>query len=132
MYRFLEETYGILTESENYFKKVNVHIIQCDEKVHSDVKITKQEELKEYMEHLDLYGEGGTDFRPAFAYVDELIKQQEFENLRGLLYFTDGYGIYPSKMPSYQTAFVFMQEDYTDVDVPVWAMKLIVEAEEIS
>ena len=128
--RFLEETYGILTESENYFKKVNVHIIQCDEKVQSDVKITNQEELKDYMEHLDLYGEGGTDFRPAFAYVDELLKQQEFENLRGMLYFTDGYGVYPSKMPPYQTAFVFMQEDYTDVDVPVWAMKLIVEAEE--
>lgn len=128
--KFLEETYGILTEQENYFKKINIHIIQCDEAVQSDVKITDQEELREYMDNLKLYGEGGTDFRPAFAYVQELLAKQEFENLRGLLYFTDGYGIYPTKMPPYQTAFVFMQEDYTDVDVPAWAIKMILEEEE--
>ena len=50
------------------------------------------------MENLTLYGEGGTDFRPAFSYVDQLIRDGEFEHLRGLLYFTDGYGIYPEKM----------------------------------
>lgn len=130
--KFLAETYGILTERENYFKKINIHIIQCDEAVQSDVKITNQDELKKYMDNLELYGEGGTDFRPAFAYVQELLEKREFENLRGLLYFTDGYGIYPEKMPPYQTAFIFMQEDYTDVDVPAWAMKLILEEERMA
>lgn len=125
--KFLEETYGILMEQNNFFHKVNIHIIQCDEDVQSDVKITCQEELVKYMEELDLYGEGGTDFRPAFEYVQQLLDTGEFENLKGLLYFTDGYGIYPAKMPTYQTAFVFMQEDYNDSEVPVWAMKLIVE-----
>lgn len=125
--RFLEKTYGILMEQNQFFKKVNIHIIQCDEMVQSDVKITNQEELKNYMEKLDLYGEGGTDFRPAFEYVQQLLDAGEFENLRGLLYFTDGYGIYPEKMPPYQTAFVFMQEDYKDKDVPAWALKLIIE-----
>ncbi len=62
-----------------------------------------------------MYGEGGTDFRPAFAYVDQMLENHEFEELKGLLYFTDGYGIYPGKMPAYKTAFVFMQEDYRDV-----------------
>lgn len=128
--KFLEETYGILMEQNNFFKKVNIHIIQCDEAVQSDVKITNQEELKEYMEHLDLYGEGGTDFRPAFEYVHDLQEKGEFENLRGLLYFTDGYGTYPAKMPPYQTAFVFMQEDYNDTDVPAWALKLVVDTQE--
>ncbi|MCI8833858.1 MAG: metallopeptidase [Ruminococcus sp.] len=122
VHRFLEETCTILSESESFFHKVNVHILQCDETVQSDVKITCRKDLLEYMEHLTLYGEGGTDFRPAFAYVDEMIRQKEFQNLRGLLYFTDGYGIYPQKMPSYQTVFVFMQEDEQDVDVPAWAM----------
>ncbi len=79
------------------------------------------------MDDLTLYGEGGTDFRPAFEYVDEKIRQGEFTELRGLIYFTDGYGIYPSKAPGYQTAFVFMQEDYRDADVPGWAMKLTVD-----
>ena len=55
------------------------------------------------------------------------MEKGEFENLQGLIYFTDGYGIYPSRMPSYKTAFVFMQEDYRDVEVPAWAVKLMVE-----
>ena len=123
--RFLEETYSVLKQNDSYFRKVNVHIIQCDEKVHTDVTITSEKELRAYMEHFELYGEGGTDFRPAFAYVDELIRRGEFDYLKGLIYFTDGYGIYPSRMPVYKTAFVFAEEDYTDADVPAWAIRLI-------
>lgn len=123
--KFLEETYSVLSEENCFLKKVNVHILQCDEKVHSDVKITSKEELQSYMDHLQLYGNGGTDFRPAFAYVDELLKRGEFQQLKGMIYFTDGYGIYPKKMPGYKSAFVFMQEDYQDREVPPWAIKLI-------
>ena len=127
--KFLQETYSILCENESFFRKVNVHVIQCDEQVQSDVKITNEKELKAYMESLTLYGEGGTDFRPAFAYVDELVRQGEFEDLRGMIYFTDGYGIFPGKMPEYKTAFVFLEEDYRDTDVPAWAIKLVLEEE---
>ena len=130
--KFLEETYGVLSENESFFKKINVHIIQCDEKVHTDKKITSQEEMKDYMEHLELYGDGGTDFRPAFEWVDRLLEQHEFHNLKGLIYFTDGFGIYPQKMPPYKTAFVFMQDNYRDVDVPVWAMKLILDEDDLT
>lgn len=130
--KFLEETYGVLSESERFFTKINVHIIQCDEKVHTDKKITSQEEMKDYMEHLELYGDGGTDFRPAFEWVDQLLEQKEFHNLKGLIYFTDGFGIYPQKMPPYKTAFVFMQDNYRDVDVPVWAMKLILDEDDLT
>ena len=129
--RFLEETYGILSDSGSFFQKINIHIIQCDEKVHSDVKITSGEELKKYMDSLELYGDGGTDFRPAFAYVEELMEKREFENLRGLVYFTDGYGIFPAKMPPYRTAFVFMEQEPEDVDIPAWAMKLVITEDEI-
>ncbi|MCI6121785.1 MAG: VWA-like domain-containing protein, partial [Lachnospiraceae bacterium] len=127
--RFLEETYSVLSEYDSFFRKVNIHIIQCDDQIQMDQKVTCEEELKEYMEHLELRGEGGTDFRPAFAYVEQLMSQHVFERLKGLLYFTDGKGIYPSKMPPYETAFVFLKEDYEDVDVPPWAMKLILDIE---
>lgn len=76
-------------------------------------------------------GGGGTDFRPAFEYIAELLERGEFEQLRGVLYFTDGQGIYPEKKPPYDTAFVFMQKDYKDVDVPPWAMKLVIEEEDV-
>lgn len=128
--KFLETTYEVLSGQENFFKKVNVHMIQCDEEVQSDVKITCEEELHKYMEGFTLYGEGGTDFRPAFMYVEELISGGEFEDLRGLIYFTDGQGIYPKKMPLYQTAFVLPEEDYAEAEIPAWAMKVVLGAEE--
>lgn len=129
--RFLNETYNILAENNSYFQKVNVHIIQCDEDVRGDVKISSAEELAEYMDNFRLYGGGGTDFRPAFEYVDELIGKGEFTNLKGLIYFTDGYGVYPRQMPSYKTAFVFMKEDYRDADVPSWAIRLIIDEDSL-
>ena len=129
--RFLEETYSVLKQNDSYFRRVNVHIIQCDEKVHSDVKITSEKELKKYMDQFELYGEGGTDFRPAFAYVDELLGRGEFDDLKGLIYFTDGYGIYPSRMPPYKTAFVFLEEDYRDADVPAWAIRLVLREDDL-
>lgn len=129
--RFLEETYSVLGESESYFKKINVHIIQCDDQVRSDVVIRDKKQMEKYMEHFTIEGNGGTDFRPAFEYVNSLRARGEFTRLKGLLYFTDGKGIYPVKMPPYDTAFVFIQGQYEDVSVPSWAIKLILEEEEL-
>lgn len=129
--KFLEQTYSVLSESESFFRKICVHIIQCDDKVQSDVVIHNQEEMERYMEQFEIHGFGGTDFRPVFGYVNELIAKKVFRRLRGLIYFTDGYGTFPAKKPLYETAFVFLKEDYSDVDVPAWAMKLILEPEQL-
>ena len=127
---FLEETYSVLSEAESFFRHLNIHILQCDDKVQADTKISSRQQLEEYMKHFAVTGQGGTDFRPAFAYVEELLARGTFQRLRGVIYFTDGYGIFPQKKPSYETAFVFMKEDYRDVDVPPWAIKLILDADE--
>ena len=127
----MKETYSILRETESFFWKIKIHIIQCDEMVRKDDRITSQEELEAYMEHLELLGQGGTDFRPVFTYVEELMAKREFTNLRGLLYFTDGKGIFPRKMPRYETAFVLMQKEYEEVDVPAWAIKIYLDQEEM-
>lgn len=129
--KFLEETFSILSKSESFFRKINVHIVQCDEKVQSDVVVTNEKELQDYMDHFEIKGLGGTDFRPVFGYVNQLLKEKKFTRLKGLIYFTDGYGTFPVKRPLYDTAFVFMKEDYRDIDVPVWAMKLIIEPEDL-
>ena len=126
---FLEQTYAVLSENETWLKKVHIRIIQCDDKVRADQKITCQEELHSYMEHLTLTGGGGTDFRPAFAYVQELTERGELPDLRGMLYFTDGHGIYPRRRPAWTTAFIFMEEDYSDVQVPPWAIRLVIPRE---
>ena len=83
------------------------------------------------MQYGKLAGFGATDFRPAFQYVEKLRQQGEFENLKGLIYFTDGYGIYPSKMPDYDVIFAFLGEDEHRAPVPVWSMKVVLEEEEL-
>lgn len=130
--RFLEETYDVLCESESYFRKVKIHIIQCDEQVRQDRMITCREEMEKYMEDFTIIGQGGTDFRPAFEYVDQMIGRGEFHRLRGLLYFTDGEGIYPVRQRAYDTAFVFVKDQYTDISVPPWAMKVVLESGQLS
>ena len=129
--RFLEETYDVLCQADSYFRKTNVHIIQCDEQVHEDRLITCREDMEQYMRDFTIIGQGGTDFRPAFKHVNGMLKRGEFHRLKGLLYFTDGEGIYPVKRPVYDTAFVFVKDQYTDISVPAWAMKLILSPEEL-
>ena len=128
---FLEQTWSVLSERESFFRDVHVHIIQCDDAVQQDTVITSLSELHDCSQNLVLHGGGGTDFRPAFAYVEKLVEQKIFSNLRGLLYFTDGKGIYPARKPAWETAFVFLEEDYTDTQVPPWAVKLIIPKEDL-
>lgn len=128
---FVQKTYNILMNTESYFSKVNVHIIQCDAEVQEHIKITSREEFENYLKNMQLRGFGGTDFRPVFSAVDELLRNKEFTNLRGLIYFTDGYGVFPERKPDYETAFVFVRDDYEIPGVPFWAMKVILQADEI-
>lgn len=127
---FLQKTYNIMQESENFFNKINVHILLCDSEVRQDIRITDRKEFDAFLEHGKLTGFGSTDFRPVFSYVEKLRKEQEFDNLKGLIYFTDGYGIYPDRMPDYDVAFVFLHEDDNTPKAPPWAMKLVLDEEE--
>ena len=129
--QFVTKTWNILKQSENFFSRVNVHIIQCGARVEEDVRITTEEEFDEYMKHMVLKGFGGTDFRPVFEHVDELLRQHEFANLKGLIYFTDGYGTFPNDPPAYDAAFIFLDQGYELPEVPVWAIKMILKEDEI-
>ena len=108
--RFLEETFQIIRQRDSFFRKSHIRIIQCDNQVHADTVIESEEDIARLLKDFSLIGGGGTDFRPAFAYVNRLLDEGVFHNLRGLLYFTDGKGIYPAKRPPYETAFIFIDE----------------------
>jgi len=129
--KFVQKTYNILKSTESFFTKINLHIIQCDANIQEDKKITCQEEFDEYLKTMQIHGLGGTDFRPVFDYVEQLRQNGEFVNLKGLIYFTDGYGEFPAKKPDYDTAFVFVDDDYNNPDVPTWAIKLVLQRDEI-
>lgn len=129
--RFMQKTYNILKSTESFFTKINLHIIQCDAVIQEDKKITCQEDFDEYLKTMRIRGFGGTDFRPVFEYVEKLRKNKEFQNLKGIIYFTDGYGAFPVKKPDFDTAFVFVEDDYNNPNVPPWAIKLVLQKNEI-
>ena len=129
--KFLQKTYNILKTSESYFSRINIHIIQCDADIQEHVKITSEEEFDRYISSMSIHGLGGTDFRPVFRFVDELVDSGEFTDLRGLIYFTDGFGFFPEHKPKYETAFVFLDNEYKNPDVPPWAIKVILQDEDI-
>ena len=83
------------------------------------------------MAEFTLTGGSATDFRPVFEHVQQLIDAGSFTNLRGLLYFTDGMGIYPARRPSWDTAFILLQEPPMTLKIPPWAIKLVLEAPEL-
>ncbi|MCR5596477.1 MAG: VWA-like domain-containing protein [Lachnospiraceae bacterium] len=129
---FLRRTVSIISDAENFFNQYNVHIIQCDSEVRSDTVVHNNEELEAFIASAKLTGFGSTDFRPVFAYVDDLRQNGVFCNLRGIIYFTDGYGVYPASMPEYDTAFVFLKDDSQAPEVPDWAIRIVLDEDQVS
>lgn len=125
--RFLAETYAIVSQRENFFQKMKVYLIQCDCLVQSVTVIHSAEEWLESCEHITIQGRGGTDFTPVFRYVEELRRRKELKDLKALLYFTDGDGVYPRERTDYQTAFVFLHKSDHMEHVPPWAVRLVLE-----
>ena len=58
--------------------------------------------------------------------MDEALERGDFSKLGGLIYFTDGQGTYPARKPDYPAAFVLVEDD-TGVEMPVWAIKVVLE-----
>ena len=126
---FLSAVRTILLEEHLFFERFRLHILQCDCAVQQDTLVTNLEEFQWYLAHLELYGGGGTDFRPAFRHIDELVARGELARLGGVLYFTDGYGVFPERAPDYPVAFVMLQYRYDDINIPHWARTLVLDAE---
>ncbi|MBR1873910.1 MAG: metallopeptidase [Eubacterium sp.] len=124
--RFLSETFKLLTEDDSFFSVGRVHVLQADDRVRTDTVIKREDDIDRIFDSFEIRGGGNTDFRPAFRYVDELMEDGAFDKLCGLLYFTDGRGIYPTRQPGYKTAFIYM-EPYESEDVPPWAIQLLLD-----
>ncbi len=124
---FLEETRNLLSEEALFFHPFNLHVIQCDKEVRRDDKLTSSEDLRDYIDTLEICGAGGTDFRPAFAHIRRLQDCREFSDLSAILFFTDGSGLYPEEPPDARTVFLFLKDHYDAIDVPDWAEILILD-----
>ena len=121
----------VLHQTASFTDQVAIFILQCDAQIQSCIQIHELKELEEYINHLELYGFGGTDFRPVFEYVEQLLEQKKLKKVNGLLYFTDGAGVYPETEPAYKTAFIFNRDDYSSQKVPEWALRAVLTSDNI-
>ena len=127
---FLKETFTLLKSQDSFFRQCRILVMQADSAVRDEVWLNDLDALDRYTAQFTLVGGGGTDFRPAFARIAQLRQDGALRDLQGVLYFTDGKGIYPAKRPPFETAFLFLEDGTPTPDVPPWAMRLVLQPEE--
>ena len=70
-------TITILSLIHIFFHRMNLHLIQADNAVRQDIPVKSEDDLIRAMNHFELRGGGGTDFRPAFEYVSQLCAEKK-------------------------------------------------------
>ena len=93
---FLSEVNFLMSLVQNY----QIELLVCDDKIHSHKTFYSGDNLE-----VVLKGGGGTDFRPVFKHIDE-----NFDDVKLLLYFTDLEGFFPSHSPNYEVKWVTQQD----------------------
>lgn len=90
---------------------MNLTIIQCDYAITSVKTYDNSEEID--WQRFEIDGRGGTTFEPPFEYVNDLVETGETSTPSVFVYFTDGYGNFPSE-PDYHTIWVRAKNGYKD------------------
>jgi len=90
--QFLSEVNFLMSLIQNY----KIELIICDEKIKSHKTFYSGESLE-----CDVIGGAGTDFRPVFKMIEE-----EFDDTKLLLYFTDLEGKFLTNIPTYDVKWI--------------------------
>jgi len=93
---FLSEVNFLMSLVQNY----QIELLICDEKIQSHKTFYSGDSLE-----AEIKGGGATDFRPVFLYIDE-----NFDDVKLLLYFTDLDGTFPPDAPQYEVKWVSAKE----------------------
>ena len=117
---FIEHTCSLIFDETLISERMRIHILQCDDRIREERLIESREDLRQYMPDFQAKGLGQTDFRPVFAYVGRLLEAGALKDFQGLIYFTDGDGIFPAEAPAYDTMFLLSREG---MQVPSWAAR---------
>ncbi len=131
--RFLRKTWEVLKGAETFAVQIRLHLLTCrGEETPEYTVVTTGEEFETWLDNLQVRRTEGTDFRPAFLKVDELVRRRAFQNLKGVLYFTDALGPFPPNKPNYDAVFVFVNDNYSEPAVPPWAIRLVLQKDELN
>ena len=95
-FAYLQHFLDELSEIFRSFGEYHVTIINCDADI-SSVEEYSSEDGEEFTSEYKFSGGGGTDLRPPFRYVQDVLEAPP----QCLLYFTDGFGPAPDEAPAY-------------------------------
>ncbi len=124
--RFAQIVQGVLCNVGLFSSAPRIRIIQCDTQIVAEDVIDASEHMRKWIEGLRLHGGGGTDLRPVFQRVDELLERGEINDLNGVICLTDGYASFPKCATPYKTAFVLTPDGAQNL-VPPWALTFMLE-----
>ena len=95
--KFISEINFLMTTVQNY----EIHLLVCDDKIRSHDVLYSGDNIE-----VNLIGGGGTDFRPVFELVED-----QLQDTKLLLYFSDLDGVFPRDFPSYDVRWVTSNND---------------------
>lgn len=127
--RFAQIVQGVLCNEGLFSSAPRIRIIQCDTQIVAEDVIDTPEHMRKWINGLRIHGGGGTDLRPVFQRVDELIERNEIDDLNGVICLTDGYANFPKCVTPYKTAFVLTPDGAQNL-VPPWAMTFMLEEDD--
>ena len=125
---FVSRACGMLLAENALGQESRVRIMQCDMRIQDEQVLKNPSDVEAYLDRLDLRGRGGTDLRPVFDRIDELMEDGSISDMSGLVYFTDGLGEAPAHAPTYDTAFVFVDKLGP---APAWATSVLAYSDEL-
>ena len=129
--RFLRKAFESFKHAERTGVTVRLHLLACGGGAPQYTPVTNGEEFEEFLSRLRYHYREECDFRPAFLWTDDMLHRRQFKNLKGLLYFTDSTGPFPPVKPAYDAALVFVNDNYSTPDVPPWAVRLVLQKDEL-
>lgn len=124
--RFAQIVQGVLCNEGLFSSAPRIRIVQCDTRIVAEYVIDTPEHMRKWIEGLRIHGGGGTDLRPVFQRVDELLERGEINDLNGVICLTDGYASFPKCATPYKTAFVLTPDGAQNL-VPPWAMTFMLD-----
>ena len=129
--RFLRKAFEMFKRNERSGLKMRLHLLACGGTELIYKPVSTENDLEEFLCDLRLHYREACDFRPAFLWTDDMFRRRQFYNLKGLLYFTDSTGPFPPTKPAYDAAIVFVNDNYSTPDVPPWAIRLVLQKDEL-
>ena len=131
--RFLRETRNLLEDLARENRSFRVLLLQCDAEIQGEVFLDCADQLEDALKHFTPQGFGGTDFRPVFDRIAQLRQEGALERVRGLLYLSDGCGMFPLRAPDYPTAFLIPGGGWTREDfLPDWVTHITLHSNDFT